>query len=185
MRNMSVEEAEALQLGPPQFAFKTDKECPSCEAPLYVMRSTTPGREDGGTLTCPVCDYWTWTKLEGLTITDKNTPSWYGKVTSPPPPEKMDIREPQPERPEPADIKTPAVQTKPSVGSIIVTGSTGNTYTVKYKTPEGQSNPVAVSCTCPGFMFRGKCKHLGLANTKLLMRFKRGNRGDDGNNHKV
>jgi hypothetical protein len=128
-----------------------------------------------------VCDWWTWDKVKNVTIIDKNIPSWYGKVTTPPPPEKMDIREPQPERPEPADIKTPAVITQPSVGSIIVTGSTGKTYTVKYKTPEGQSNPVSMSCTCPGFMFRGKCKHLGLANTKLLMRFKRGNRGDDGN----
>jgi len=164
---------------PKQVSFKTDRECPKCEAPLYVMRSTVPNHEHECTLTCPVCEYWTWDKLEKITIIDKNKPSWYGKVTSPSPPEEIDIREPQPERPAPADIKTPTIQTQPKEGTFSVTGSTGKIYTVKYSTPEGQSNPIAHSCTCPGFMFRGKCKHLGIVNIKLLMKFKRGNKNND------
>lgn len=42
-----------------------------------------------------------------------------------------------------------AVQTKSEL--IEVAGSKGNTYYV---------DPAAKSCTCPGFVFRGACKHI-------------------------
>lgn len=41
---------------------------------------------------------------------------------------------------------------------VVVEGSKGNTYEVDVE--EG-------TCTCPGFTFRGKCKHVDLAKSRV------------------
>ena len=41
-----------------------------------------------------------------------------------------------------------------TIREVNVKGSKGNQYTVTV------DNDIAVSCTCPGYTFRGKCKHL-------------------------
>ena len=50
----------------------------------------------------------------------------------------------QPVTPNPFKIKT-------SSNLITIKGSNGNEYTI---------DPDAKTCTCPGFQFRGACKHL-------------------------
>jgi hypothetical protein len=45
--------------------------------------------------------------------------------------------------------------------TVTVEGSKGNTYEVDLD--EG-------SCTCPGFQFRGKCKHVELAKSSLALK---------------
>jgi hypothetical protein len=45
-----------------------------------------------------------------------------------------------------------------------VKGSKGNSYTVR-RNPRNN----AVSCSCPGFKFRGKCKHLKAAIAKGII----------------
>lgn len=51
---------------------------------------------------------------------------------------------------------------KPKADSAIVeiTGSKGETYTV---------NTEENTCSCPGFTYRGKCKHIELAKTRLAL----------------
>jgi len=51
-------------------------------------------------------------------------------------------------------IKPNPFKTKGVSNTIAVQGSKGNTYYV---------DPDAKTCTCPGFNFRGACKHLELA----------------------
>ena len=46
----------------------------------------------------------------------------------------------------------------PSYEEVKVEGSKGNTYTVRKETATGE-----VTCTCPGFKYRGKCKHTKIA----------------------
>ena len=46
----------------------------------------------------------------------------------------------------------------PSYEEVKVEGSKGNTYTVSRNKTTGKLN-----CTCPGFKYRGNCKHLKLA----------------------
>lgn len=43
---------------------------------------------------------------------------------------------------------------------ITVSGSKGNTYDVDVE---------AETCTCPGFTFRGKCKHIDIAKSKVAL----------------
>lgn len=43
---------------------------------------------------------------------------------------------------------------------VVVEGSKGNTYEVDVE---------AETCTCPGFQFRGKCKHIELAKSRLAL----------------
>ena len=43
---------------------------------------------------------------------------------------------------------------------VIVEGSKGNTYEVDVE---------AETCSCPGFTFRGKCKHIELARSRLAL----------------
>lgn len=50
-----------------------------------------------------------------------------------------------------ADIALFDVKDQPKSDLIECTGSTGGTYYV---------DPEAKTCTCPGFTFRGKCKHV-------------------------
>ena len=45
-----------------------------------------------------------------------------------------------------------------AVDVVKVEGSKGNTYTVSRNKTTGKLN-----CTCPGFKYRGNCKHLTLA----------------------
>ena len=50
------------------------------------------------------------------------------------------------------ELKVSPFKTQPSDKKIIkVQGSKGNTYEI---------DPVEKSCTCPGWMYRGKCKHI-------------------------
>ena len=42
----------------------------------------------------------------------------------------------------------------PSYEEVKVEGSKGSIYTVRKETTTGE-----VTCTCPGFKYRGKCKH--------------------------
>ena len=44
---------------------------------------------------------------------------------------------------------------RPSYDEVKVEGSKGSIYTVRKETTTGE-----VTCTCPGFKYRGKCKHL-------------------------
>ena len=46
----------------------------------------------------------------------------------------------------------------PSYEEVKVEGSKGNTYTVRKEATTGQ-----LTCSCPGFKYRGKCKHLTIA----------------------
>ena len=46
----------------------------------------------------------------------------------------------------------------PSYEEVKVEGSKGSTYTVRKETTTGE-----LTCTCPGFKYRGKCKHLTIA----------------------
>jgi hypothetical protein len=50
-------------------------------------------------------------------------------------------------------------QTAPS-NIVTVEGSNGNTYEVDVDVG---------SCTCPGYTFRGKCKHVELAKSRLAL----------------
>jgi hypothetical protein len=50
-----------------------------------------------------------------------------------------------------ADISLFNVEEQPKSKLIEFTGSTGSTYYV---------DPEAKTCTCPGYQFRGKCKHV-------------------------
>ena len=43
---------------------------------------------------------------------------------------------------------------EPSYEEVKVEGSKGSIYTVRKETTTGE-----VTCTCPGFKYRGKCKH--------------------------
>ena len=43
---------------------------------------------------------------------------------------------------------------EPSYEEVKVEGSKGSTYIVRKETTTGE-----VTCTCPGFKYRGKCKH--------------------------
>ena len=43
---------------------------------------------------------------------------------------------------------------RPQGRSIVVKGSKGNEYTVKYN-----PSTKVILCTCPGYQFRKKCKH--------------------------
>ena len=49
--------------------------------------------------------------------------------------------------------KNPFKMTAPDPTLILVKGSKGLTYSI---------DPIAKTCSCPGFMFRGKCKHLSI-----------------------
>ena len=55
--------------------------------------------------------------------------------------------------PDSAYFAKPVEETKP-INSIQVTGSNGKIYTL-VKQPNGN-----YSCSCPGYMFRHKCKHV-------------------------
>ena len=59
-----------------------------------------------------------------------------------------------------ADLPTWLVYSPPPLSSDVVKieGSKGNTYTVSRNKTTGKLN-----CTCPGFKYRGNCKHLKLA----------------------
>ena len=46
----------------------------------------------------------------------------------------------------------------PSYEEVKVEGSKGNTYTVSRNKATGK-----ITCTCPGFKYREKCKHLTIA----------------------
>jgi len=48
-----------------------------------------------------------------------------------------------------------------SIREILVQGSKDNQYTVVV------DNSIAISCTCPGYTFRGKCKHLTAAELEV------------------
>lgn len=50
-----------------------------------------------------------------------------------------------------AEVKPDPFKTKVQTNTIAVQGSKGQTYYV---------DPDAKTCTCPGFAFRGHCKHL-------------------------
>lgn len=43
---------------------------------------------------------------------------------------------------------------------VEIEGSKGSTYTVDVE---------AETCTCPGFQFRGKCKHIEMAKSRLAL----------------
>lgn len=43
---------------------------------------------------------------------------------------------------------------------VVVEGSKGNTYEVDVE---------AETCSCPGFQFRGKCKHIEMAKSRLAL----------------
>ena len=47
---------------------------------------------------------------------------------------------------------------RPTYEEVKIEGSKGNTYTVSRNKTTGKLN-----CTCPGFKYRGNCKHLKLA----------------------
>ena len=47
---------------------------------------------------------------------------------------------------------------RPTYEEVKVEGSKGNTYTVRKEATTGQ-----LTCTCAGFKYRGKCKHLTIA----------------------
>lgn len=49
------------------------------------------------------------------------------------------------------EVKPSPFQQKPASALIEVAGSKGNVYYV---------DPEAKTCTCPGFSFRGSCKHI-------------------------
>jgi len=44
--------------------------------------------------------------------------------------------------------------------TVVVEGSKGNTYEVDVE---------AETCSCPGFTYRGKCKHIELAKSRLAL----------------
>ena len=53
------------------------------------------------------------------------------------------------------------VPLRPTYDEVKVEGSKGNTYTVRRDTKTGKK-----ICSCPGFKWRGKCKHLKKAFAK-------------------
>lgn len=49
---------------------------------------------------------------------------------------------------------------KKTIKTFEIKGSSGNMYTITKRGNE-------ISCNCPGFKFRGKCKHINQVNSRL------------------